>query len=502
MNILEASADPNLFARWFRDPGSWQRWFAFLAALFALPMDRYQLASYRQNTERMHPPEEPAREAWLVCGRRAGKSFVLALVAVYLACFRDYRAHLAPGERATILVLATDRKQAQVIFGYIRALLGEVPMLARMVQREAAESIDLDNRVTIAVGTASYKSTRGYTFAAVLCDELAFWPTDDSAEPDYAILGAVRPGMATIPGAVLLCASSPYARRGALFDAFARHFGRERDPVLVWRAPTLEMNPTVPPHVVADAMQADPAAAAAEYMAEFRSDVEGFVSREAVAAVVPGGVLERPWSAGQEYVAFVDPSGGRDDSMTLAIAHLEGRRAVLDALREVRPPFSPDAAVAEFAATLAAYRVRKVVGDRYAGEWPREAFRAKGVSYDASAAAKSDIYRDLLPALNSREIALLDHPRLTAQLCGLVRHTARGGRDTIDHVRGSHDDLANAAAGALTLAKGRSRRGGATLPVLGHFPLPPGSGGWGRPAPDYPAVRGSDGRWQRAIHHE
>ena len=85
--------------------------------------------------------------------------------------------------------------------------------------------------------TASFRSTRGYAIIAGLLDELAFWPGDDSAEPDYEVLSALRPGMATIPGSMLLCASSPYARRGALFDAWRRHYGKDGNSVLVWRAP-------------------------------------------------------------------------------------------------------------------------------------------------------------------------------------------------------------------------------------------------------------------------
>ena len=47
-------------------------------------------------------------------------------------------------------------------------------------------------------------------------------------------------------------------------------------------------------------------------------------------------------------------------------------------------------------------------------------------------------------------MALLDHPRLIAQLGGLERRTARGGKDSIDHAPGAHDDVANAAAGVLS----------------------------------------------------
>jgi len=125
---------------------------------------------------------------------------------------------------------------------------------------------------------------------------------------------------------------------------------------------------------------------------------------------------------------------------------------VLDVVREVCPPFSPEQVVTDFAALLTRYRVRRVVGDRYAGEWPREQFRKHGLSYDVAERPKSDLYRDLLPGLTSGTLELLDHPRLIAQLCGLERRTARGGRDSIDHAPGGHDDLANAVAGALLAA--------------------------------------------------
>ena len=233
ITILDAIADKALFAPWFKKEATWKAWFVFLSALCALPMTEEQLAVYRACTGRTEPPTTPATEAWLVCGRRAGKSFILALIAVYLACFHSYRQQLAPGERATILVVAADRKQARVIMRYVRGLLTNVAMLARMIEREAAESFDLDNGVTIEVGTVSFRSTRGYTIVAALLDELAFWPTDDSANPDSEVIAAIRPGMVTIPGAMLLCASSPYARRGSLYDAYRKHHGQNGDPVLI-----------------------------------------------------------------------------------------------------------------------------------------------------------------------------------------------------------------------------------------------------------------------------
>ena len=47
---------------------------------------------------------------------------------------------------------------------------------------------------------------------------------------------------------------------------------------------------------------------------------------------------------------------------------------------------------------------------------------------------------------------MLDNQRLTNQLLGLERRTARSGKDSIDHAPHAHDDLANACAGVLVTA--------------------------------------------------
>ncbi len=357
-------------------------------------------------------------EAWLVCGRRAGKSFMLPVVATFLAAFRDWRPYLGPGERGTVMIIAADRKQARVIMRYVLGLLKARPMLSQLIEAERQEGVDLTNRITIEVHTASFRTVRGYSVVAARLDEAAFWQGDGTANPDVEIITALRPAMATVPNAMLLCASSPYARRGALWEAHKRHFGKEGS-VLVWQADTRTMNPTVPQKFIDDALEADPLAASAECLAEFRTDVESFISREALEGVSDWSTLERPPLGGNSYVGFVDPSGGSSDSFTLAIAHADKEAAVLDVVREVRPPFSPEAVVAEFSDALKSYRVTKINGDRYSGEWCREAFRKKGIRYEPAGSSKSDLYRDLLPLVNSTRVRLLGNNRLIAQLIGL-----------------------------------------------------------------------------------
>ena len=93
-----------------------------------------------------------------------------------------------------------------------------------------------------------------------------------------------------------------------------------------------------------------------------------------------GDFHERLPMTGFAYSGFVDPSGGSDAAMTLAIGHKTAtpkKQIVIDLIREVRPPFDPAAVVDNFAALLKTYRVSKVLGDHYGGEFVRRRFVSK-----------------------------------------------------------------------------------------------------------------------------
>jgi hypothetical protein len=115
--------------------------------------------------------------------------------------------------------------------------------------------------------------------------------------------------------------------------------------VLVWQADTQTMNPKADPGEIANAYEDDPQAAQAEYGAVFRDDLIGFISMETLEAITQRGRVGLPRQAGIQYFGFVDPSGGVNDSMTMAIGHRDGNTAVLDQVLEIRPPFNPDLAV-------------------------------------------------------------------------------------------------------------------------------------------------------------
>src|SRR5713226_2023534 len=123
MNIIEAIEDLALFRPLFKDLSTWRAWLVVLRAIFALPMDEAERACFTTLTGRETPPATQVEECWLVVGRRGGKSFIVALIAAFLGCFRDYRPYLGPGERGVIMLTATDRKQARVIMRYLMAIL-------------------------------------------------------------------------------------------------------------------------------------------------------------------------------------------------------------------------------------------------------------------------------------------------------------------------------------------------------------------------------------------
>jgi hypothetical protein len=275
--------------------------------------------------------------------------------------------------------------------------------------------------------------------ADAICEEAAFWSAEDSASPDTEVVAALRPALVTVPGARLYVISTPYARRGITFDAYTEHWGKDGDDVLVWCADTLSMNPTIRSAVIERAFADDAVAAASEYgrdgLVFFRTDVESWISKEAVQAVV-----------------------------------------VLDCVRETRPPFSPEQVTQEYGKLLRTYRISEIVGDRYAGEFPRELFRKVGIEYRPADFTTSDFYRELLPVVNAGRVELLEHPRVTAQLESLERHVGRTGKDTITHPPGGHDDLAAVVAGVVV----RVLKAGNLANVVAPIELlKPGGSLWG-----------------------
>lgn len=174
-----------------------------------------------------------------------------------------------------------------------------------------------------------------------------------------------------------------------------------------------------------------------------------FLDPDVVLDAIVTGRKALPPMRSIRYAGFVDMSGGSSDDACLGIAHKGDRNVVVDLVERQagNAPFNPRHAVIKFAGILKSYGLRRVSGDRYAGETFRRDFKSQGIAYECCPLSKSDLYEAMEPPLNAGEIELPNIPKLQEQLLGLVYRGAR-----VDHANGEHDDFANAAAGSLWAA--------------------------------------------------
>jgi hypothetical protein len=215
--------DAKLFGRAFHEP-SWALWLAIARARDALPPLDGDAALFATVSGGAPWPTEPVSELYVAAGRRSGKTQFSCAAAVH-AAFIDYRKRMTFGEVAVVALIACDRAQAREAFNRCVGLIEQSPILKREVVRQDAESITLKHRVRLEVHVPNFRSARGYTIAAAICDEMSFWRSEDSALPDVEVVRALRPALSTLGGR-LIGISSPHARRGHLYEMHRRYFGR------------------------------------------------------------------------------------------------------------------------------------------------------------------------------------------------------------------------------------------------------------------------------------
>jgi hypothetical protein len=463
MNIIKAILDDNLFRPFLgEDLHSWYNWFTALRVLYGLPVKESHSELVAQCTGR-NPAllSEGFDTALFLTGRRSGKSRNAAIIGAYEAAIAGHEKKLAKGEVGVVAICAPTKWQGRIVKDYVRAIF-EAPMLKNEIRDETREGFSLVNGNEIQILAGDWRTVRGFTLLAAIVDEVAFFGYDEESKvkSDSELIRAIKPALATV-GGKLIGITSPYAQRGWCYSQWKKNFGNDASKTLVWNCPSRTMNPTLPQSVVDDALADDLQAAKAEYLGEFRDDVAEFLPRTVVESVVAKGRLELLPRAEICYSAFVDLSGGRSDDAALAIAHKQEKKTVIDLLKRYRPPFNPREVIRQMVEELKRYHIRRVTGDNYAAEFVSREFEGNGIRYNKAEKPKSALYIELLPRICSKEIELLDNEHLISQICNLERRTRSGGRDTIDHPTGGHDDLANAVAGVaeVTLTK-RIRVGG------------------------------------------
>jgi hypothetical protein len=465
LSIIDVIDDPALLGKWYAGD-SWAAWRAIFKASYGLRMTNSEKRVFRRLAQR-DPPVGGSKETVIIAGRRGGKDSATAAAITHSAVFVDHRPHLRPGERATCLVLAVDKSQSRHLLDLIRGIFSEVPMLQALVTRETKDGVELSTGAEIIVAPNSFRSIRGKTLASVVMNEVAFWRGEDGAVPDVETYRAVTPAMVTLPTSKLWMISSPYRKSGLLYSRHAQHFGRDDSDVLVIQAASIDLHPTLDRKQIERDYLEDPEVAKAEWGGLFRDAASVYIPRELVDSAVERGVVVRPRIPGAQHFCFVDNATGTGsgDSFCAAIAHASGEVVVLDALFERSGKFVPQAVAGEVSDLAKSFGVLSVTGDHYSAGWVKSAFAAHGIEYVASRADRSGIYGEAVVLFTGGMALLLDNQKLVNQIAQLERIPSPSGRDRVDHPRGAHDDLANAALGALTLAARRDPTDGEVFPI-------------------------------------
>ena len=473
LSIIQAAKDKNLFRPYLQGSGenlrSWHNWLTCLRVIYGLPVRKPEdLALIRQCTGRDPSQLDPNgyNTVLLLVGRRGGKSKVSGLIGGYEALFSGKEKLLSPGEIPCVTITSPTRDQSSIIKSYLRAALGS-PLLDETVVDEAKKrpSFELDNGVNVRVLTGDFRTVRGFSQLCVVVDEICFfgYTEEIKVKNDTELIRSIKPSLLTTKGR-LICVSTKYAPRGWAYATHKRCFGNDSSKILVWDATSRTMNPTLSQEAIDEEIAMDPEAGKAEYLNQWREDAAIFLPREVIEAVVVLGRNELLPRSKTNYQAFCDLSGGRSDSATLAIAHKDKRKIIIDFLKEWRAPFSPYAVIGEMADDF----LRHVWGDRYSAEFTAQAFRSNGISYRSSDKNKSALYLELLPRICSKEIELLDSERLITQLSSLERRCRSGGKDSIDHGPNQHDDLSNVVAGVASIASRRTIKPGVKIRYYGR----------------------------------
>jgi hypothetical protein len=448
-------------AKYFSSPSFWT-WKVVAKLIDGIPLiEPREVALYEECTGRTYNKEHLAvSHLLLLCGRRAGKDRFLSAVAVWRAALcADWRKYLSAGEQAVVILLGADKKQAAILRRYCQGLL-ETPLLVPEVSRTTGEVTEFRNGSSLEISTNDARLVRGRSAIAVLGSECCHWRTDEhSANSDAEIVGAAEPSMAMCrAGPLLLLGSSVHRRKGYMYEQYRKLHGNNESEDLCWFAPSTTMNSKIPQGVIDRALAENPHKAKAEYLSQWREDVDDFIPLEIVEACTDFDCFERPPQKGVSYVAWCDAAGGLgSDSMTLAICHRlsDGSRAVvLDVLRERKPRFVPQDVVHEFAALLKAYGITEVWGDKYAGGFHSDEWRRNGIVFKPSENDTSENYIRWLSLLLSSRAKLLDNKTLRSQTCALERSASPSGHEKISHPRiaNAHDDLVCSAAGCMVTA--------------------------------------------------
>jgi hypothetical protein len=411
------------------------------------------------------------REAWLIFGRRAGKTDAFSsTIVAYEATLGGHEAFLRPRQQGICFQIAQDLRMARNSLHFIRAVFESSPLLEKEIVQVTADRIDLKNRFTIACVPASLKSTRGFASPISVMDEVGVWYQEsESANPDYEIYRALSPGQIQFPNRKIVGISSPWNKAGLLYQYYESGTDGWKVPieamreqardVAVLHGPTAVMgNPQVTREFLAKEKQRNELAFEREILAQFQDSISGFIPSVLVQEAVDLGILERPYVFGTNYFCAIDPAFKRD-SFGFTIVHNENGKIIQDVVRRftgtVSTPLNPAAVLDVILPLAKTYGCQVLYTDQYQFESFRQMAEERGFALfpvPFTAKSKSELYGNLQGLFLQRKIRLLDDYETIKEVKSLERKLTEGGSVQIAAPSGQHDDMATVLVIAVSQA--------------------------------------------------
>lgn len=426
-----------------------------LKAAYGLKLDDEELEMYRSLTElSSYTPGHEREEITIIWPRRMGKSDKIASnIALYEASCREHR--LSIGQTGIVMVVAPEiKRQAKIVFRYIKAKLQASVLLKRMIESITQNCITLNNGVEIQVYPCSVGKVRGESLICFIGDECAYW-RHEGIDVDKDVLDSARPGL-DFEYSKMVKISTPGPMSGEVFNDYTEYYGKENDDVLVFQGDTETIFPAFAEKwrkKFEREKRRNPAMYETERLAHFKASLSSMYDPAIIdKAVNRDRALELPPEDGVRYVCFVDVSGGGGkDAYALCIAHSKDKRIIVDVVRSRLPKFNPLEYTKQSSELVKRYHITVVVGDKFSGDFASSAWEENEVDYEKSERTKSELYLDAEGSFNTEIVELPNKKILVAQLKSLVRQTLKGGRDRVDTYRGDPEDEANVVVGAIWL---------------------------------------------------
>jgi Phage Terminase len=398
----------------------------------------------------------------MVGGRQSGKTSKLAAPIALFETFRDHG--LPPGQEAYVMLLAPTIAQARIALRSIRNYLRGSKILSKRIVRTTKDEIVLDHGIIIGCYASTYDGVRGRIIVAAICDEMAFWPHEEtSANPEEEVIAALRPGMITVKNPKLIKISTPYAKQGLLWAEFQR---RAELDFPVWQLPSHEMNPKISlSDLEREQRRGEEKYHLREYLAEFVDSVSGWTTPEILDPCIARGRRELPPVRDGFYLAALDPASRHND-FALAILHRSSDGKIIEDRVARRTgtktaPLAFRAVLAEIKSILDDYGINSAVGDQFCSDVIRQDLLELGVSYEICTfgpQTRAMIFTNLKHLLVQDKIELLEDPEQLRQLRNLREERTDRGQIDVRPSGGMKDDLAVAIAlAASELTKRPSR---------------------------------------------